>query len=138
VGLACMALGALLALSPAPTAIGLSASGYQIGSLVLPPQGGGVYEDGAVVLFASTHGQLTAAADGYLAQTSFSGKCLMAATSEQCSFTLGRHRLSAHDVLAGHPGALKWLRTYSTGQRLTIPLLGVAVPVPLPLGAETF
>jgi hypothetical protein len=133
-----MALGALLALSPAPTAIGLSASGYQIGSLVLPPQGGGVYEDGAVVLLASTNGQLTAAADGYLGQASFSGWCIMAGTAEQCSFTLNGHQLSAHDVLAGHPGALEWLRTYSTGQRLTIPLLGAAVPVPLPLGTEGF
>lgn len=130
-----LVLGAGLALSPSPTAIGLTASGYQIGSLVLPSQGGGVYEDGVVVLLAAPKGQAAGAADGYLGQLPFSGKCLMAATSEQCAFTVNGHSLTAHDVLAGHRGALEWLRIYSTGQHLAIPLIGSPVPVPLPLGS---
>lgn len=130
-----LALGAGLAVSPAPTAIGLTASGYQVGSLVLPPQGNGLYEDGAVVLLASAHGQAVAAADGYLGQAAFSGVCRVAGSTEECSFTLAGRAFTSSDVLSGRPGSLVWLRRYSTGTRVSIPLLGVAVPAPFPLGS---
>lgn len=132
-----LVVGAGMAVSPAPTAIGLTPSGYQIGSLILPPQKGGLYEDGLVVLLAHVDGHLAAAADGAFGQVPFSGKCVMAAASEQCSFNLNGHLLSAHDVLTGHPGAMVWLRTYSTGQHLAIPVVGSVVPVPVPLGSPT-
>lgn len=130
-----LVVGAAMAVSPAPTAIGLTPSGYQIGSLILPPQKGGLYDDGLVVVLAHVDGRLAAAADGYFGQLPFSGKCVMAAASEQCSFNVSGHSLSSHDVLTGHPGAMVWLRTYSTGQHVVIPVVGSVVPVPVPLGS---
>jgi hypothetical protein len=134
-GLMAMAAGALLAASPAPTAAGLTPAGYRVGDLVLPAKSPGVYSGGAVVIISSpSDGTTLSAADGLIGPSAFSGFCSTTATSEQCSFLLGKTTYQAVDRLTGRRGARAWTRTYSNGVKVQIPLLSSDAPVPLPLG----
>jgi hypothetical protein len=122
--------GAVLGATPPTVTVGLDATAYRVGDVVLPARGGGVYAgpEGAVIV----QGTL-AAASTRLRGAPMLGSCRLAidARSEQCTFDVAGRRLTARDHLAG--GA--WERRYDDGATVRITLsAGRPAPVPIALG----
>jgi hypothetical protein len=112
----------------------MDASGYRVGDVWLPAQGGGVYAGpaGAVVIAQVPEGT-RAAGSTRLRGLPMRGACELARDrrSERCTFELGRRTLTAADVLRGGG----WDRRYGDGQVVRIGLEnGRPVPVPIAIG----
>jgi hypothetical protein len=129
-GLLAAAAGGLLGAAPSTVTVGMAASAYRVGDVVLPARGGGVYSgpEGAVVV----QGPVAAGSTRLHGATAL-GSCRLAAgaRSERCTFVLGGRRLTAEDRLASGG----WDRRYDDGMTARIALSGGRpVPVPIPLG----
>ena len=131
-GVSAACVGALVSLH-APTA---ASSGLRDGTLVLAgtsllARPGGTYAGAAAVALRGAPGSWRIAASARLDGRETTGRCTESGSVAHCTFTVrGEPDVACEDRLEG--GA--WARTYSDGRHTTLPVTGIAVPVPLPFG----
>jgi hypothetical protein len=126
--------GAVLTAVPPTVVVGLDASGYRVGDVVLEAQGQGVYASPeAAVVLVQNGDTARAGASTHLNGERMLGGCRMppGGRSERCWFQVDGRTLSAVDTL--RDGG--WERRYGDGQQVRIQLReGRPLPVPFPIG----
>lgn len=141
----CATAGVVISTTPRTVSVYADASHVYLGSVALtrapdsPVPGYTMYGGSAVVLLADAQVTARAAGAGTLNGVRASGACTQVAAhsttlTEQCSFTLGRVRITSVDSFDS--GARLWRRTYSDGETTQFAVAAgrTVIPIPLPLG----
>jgi len=133
-GLGAALAGGLLGSQLPAIPVSLLPGRYTLGPVALLEVHPGVYRGAAVVVVVHRGGATVAAGSTVWGTQPTSGLCTETAGHEACTFTIGRTHLTATDQLDRDPHGLAWVRVYSSGVHVTIPLPAGPAPVPIPLG----
>ena len=140
IGVTFVLIGGFLALSTQPVPAFQKGNTIFIGASELYKTSPGVYEGAGVAVFHTlANGEIRSAGSANFHGIHTTGQCILQQISSElinhCVFSIGGKQLQSTDIFRLGQ-ATAWVRTYSNGDviNIPVPLHATIIPVPFPLG----